>query len=93
MGASKAYGRALLKISGEALGGERGHGLDPTKVSWIAAQIAQARQHGHELGVVVGGGNFLRGFRCRFYRGSVTGRRSNGNGRNMSERYCTSLGA
>jgi uridylate kinase len=61
MAASKGYGRALLKISGEALAGERGHGLDPTKIAWIANEIAQAHQQGHELGVVVGGGNFLRG--------------------------------
>jgi len=61
MGVSKRYGRALLKISGEALAGERGHGLDPIKIAWIADQIAQAHREGHELGVVVGGGNFLRG--------------------------------
>jgi len=61
MAASKGYGRALLKISGEALAGERGHGLDPTKIAWIANEIAQAHHQGHELGVVVGGGNFLRG--------------------------------
>lgn len=61
MRTSKGYGRALLKISGEALAGERGHGLDPVKIAWIANQIAQAHQQGHELGVVVGGGNFLRG--------------------------------
>ncbi len=61
MGAPKAYGRALLKVSGEALGGERGHGLDPAKMSWIAGQIAQAHRQGHELGIVIGGGNFLRG--------------------------------
>jgi uridylate kinase len=61
MGAPKGYGRALLKISGEALAGDRGHGLEPTKIAWIADQIAQAHRAGHELGVVVGGGNFLRG--------------------------------
>jgi uridylate kinase len=55
------YRRALLKISGEALAGDRGYGIDHTTVSWIANQIAVAHRKGHELGVVVGGGNIVRG--------------------------------
>jgi uridylate kinase len=55
------YRRALLKISGEALAGERGYGFDPPKVAWIANQIGEARTAGCELGVVVGGGNIMRG--------------------------------
>ncbi|MEW6349519.1 MAG: uridine monophosphate kinase [Thermodesulfobacteriota bacterium] len=55
------YRRALLKISGEALAGNRGHGIDPAKSAWIAAQIASARRDGRELGIVIGGGNILRG--------------------------------
>ncbi len=58
---SQPYRRAMLKISGEALGGDRGFGLDSTSISWIAGQIARASRKGHELGVVVGGGNILRG--------------------------------
>jgi uridylate kinase len=61
MRASQGYRRGLLKISGEALAGDRGYGIDHATVSWIANQIAQARGQGHELGVVVGGGNIVRG--------------------------------
>jgi uridylate kinase len=55
------YRRALLKISGEALAGERGYGLDHARSLWIAGQIADASRDGRELGIVVGGGNILRG--------------------------------
>lgn len=55
------YRRALLKISGEALAGERGFGLDEKAVSRIAGQIAQAFRQGHEVAIVVGGGNIVRG--------------------------------
>ncbi len=65
MGLSKGYRRALLKISGEAFGGQRGFGLDKDAVSWIADQIAQAYSDGRELGVVVGAGNILRGVDAR----------------------------
>jgi len=58
---SMGYHRALLKISGEALAGDRGFGLDHEKTSWIAGQIAQAGRAGRQLGVVIGGGNILRG--------------------------------
>ncbi|MFC1835430.1 uridine monophosphate kinase [Thermodesulfobacteriota bacterium] len=58
---SREYRRALLKVSGEALGGERGHGLDRDKIGWIASEISQAVTYGCELGVVIGGGNILRG--------------------------------
>jgi uridylate kinase len=57
----RGYSRALLKISGEAFAGERGYGLDPDKTGWIARQIAEAREIGCQLGVVVGGGNIMRG--------------------------------
>ncbi len=57
----KGYRRALLKISGEALGGDRGYGLEPSKTSWIAREIAEASQKGRQLGVVIGGGNIVRG--------------------------------
>lgn len=58
---SRGYGRALLKISGEALAGSRGFGLDDSATSWIAGQIALAYRQGRELGIVVGGGNIIRG--------------------------------
>jgi uridylate kinase len=60
MAGSGPYSRALLKISGEALAGGRGFGLDSAKIAWVAEQIARARHQGCELGVVVGGGNILR---------------------------------
>ena len=55
------YRRALLKISGEAMAGERGYGFDREKILWIAGQIASAQKAGHELGIVIGGGNIVRG--------------------------------
>ncbi len=61
MGPSKDYSRALLKISGEAFAGRSEFGLDRAAVSWIADQIAQTHRGGSELGIVVGGGNIVRG--------------------------------
>jgi uridylate kinase len=61
MSTVSVYRRALLKISGEALGGDRGFGLDRAKTHWIAGQIAACHREGREVGVVVGGGNILRG--------------------------------
>jgi len=55
------YRRGLLKISGEALSGDRAYGLDHGTVAWIAGEIARGHRQGHEIGVVVGGGNILRG--------------------------------
>lgn len=56
-----AYRRALLKLSGEALAGERGIGLDFDAVSTLADEIERVRDMGVALGVVVGGGNIIRG--------------------------------
>ncbi|MFC1707371.1 UMP kinase [Planctomycetota bacterium] len=55
------YARALLKISGESLCKRDASGLDMDEVFNIARQIKSVRDHGCELAVVVGGGNFLRG--------------------------------
>jgi uridylate kinase len=55
------YKRIVLKLSGEALAGERGFGLDAGKVSDITAELAEVHALGVEIGVVVGGGNFFRG--------------------------------
>jgi len=55
------YHRALVKISGEALAGEKGFGLDSARISWIADQLIQAYDREVELGIVVGGGNIMRG--------------------------------
>jgi len=55
------YKRALLKLSGEALAGERGFGVDPKVVQFIAREIESMQELGAEVAVVVGGGNFWRG--------------------------------
>jgi uridylate kinase len=56
-----AYRRALLKLSGEALAGERGIGLDYTVVERLAAELRTVHARGVQLGLVVGGGNIVRG--------------------------------
>ncbi len=55
------YKRIVLKLSGEALAGQRGFGLDADKVAEITAEIAEIHDLGAEVAVVVGGGNFFRG--------------------------------
>ena len=55
------YKRIVLKLSGEALAGDRGFGLDIDKVAGITAEIAEVHALGVEIGIVVGGGNFFRG--------------------------------
>ena len=55
------YSRILLKLSGESFKGDRGYGIDPKAVSYMARQIKSVRDMGVQLGVVVGGGNIWRG--------------------------------
>jgi uridylate kinase len=55
------YERVLLKLSGDALKGERTYGIDPDVCARIAREISEARALGVQLGVVVGGGNIFRG--------------------------------
>ena len=55
------YRRALLKLSGEALAGERGVGLDYKVIEVFARQIKEVHASGVSLGLVVGGGNIVRG--------------------------------
>jgi uridylate kinase len=55
------YRRILLKLSGEALLGERQYGVDPAFCAFIASQVAEVRAQGVEVGIVVGGGNIFRG--------------------------------
>jgi uridylate kinase len=59
--AAPAYRRVLLKLSGEALMGEQGFGIDPATATRIAGDIAQVQQLGVETAVVIGGGNIFRG--------------------------------
>ncbi len=56
-----AYRRALLKVSGEALAGEKGQGLDYAIVEALAEEIKTVHALGVHLGLVVGGGNIIRG--------------------------------
>jgi uridylate kinase len=55
------YRRILLKLSGEALLGERQYGVDPEFCAFIARQVAEVHGRGVEVGIVVGGGNIFRG--------------------------------
>jgi len=55
------YHRVLLKLSGEALVGDNGYGIDPAVVQRIAAEIARVRALNVETAIVVGGGNIFRG--------------------------------
>jgi uridylate kinase len=55
------YKRVMIKLSGEALAGEQGFGIDPTTVQQISESIKEVYVHGVEISVVVGGGNFWRG--------------------------------
>lgn len=57
------YGRILLKLSGEALGGESGVGISPEAVQDMARQIGEVRELGVQVVVVVGGGNIFRGLK------------------------------
>lgn len=55
------YKRALLKISGEALAGEEGYGINPAVIKQVAEEIKTVHDHNIQLGVVIGGGNIFRG--------------------------------
>ncbi len=55
------YRRVLLKISGEALAGERGFGIEPKVVDQITDEIRALAEMGVSLGLVIGGGNIVRG--------------------------------
>ncbi len=63
-----AYTRVMLKISGEALMGSRGYGLDPDTVRRIAEEVKSVHELGVEICMVIGGGNIFRGI-----EGSVAG--------------------
>jgi len=59
--AGPKYQRILLKLSGEALGGQTGTGIDAESVTDMARQIREVRELGVEVVVVIGGGNIFRG--------------------------------
>lgn len=55
------YRRIVLKLSGEALSGEQGYGIDPKTIASIAEQVKEVAELGVEVAIVVGGGNIWRG--------------------------------
>jgi uridylate kinase len=55
------FRRVLLKLSGEALIGDAGYGIDPKVLDSLAKQIGVVQSHGVEVAIVVGGGNIFRG--------------------------------
>jgi uridylate kinase len=55
------YPRVMLKLSGEALAGDKGSGFDFSVIDRLAGEIADVRQMGVALGLVIGGGNIVRG--------------------------------
>ena len=57
------YKRVLLKVSGEALGGEKGRGLDFDVIEKVCGVVARCAEEGVQVGIVVGGGNFWRGLK------------------------------
>ncbi len=59
--ASPKYRRILIKLSGEALGGDTGFGINPEAVHDMAGQVAEVQQLGVQVVIVVGGGNIFRG--------------------------------
>jgi len=56
-----AFQRVLLKLSGEALAGTQGFGLESKRVQEIAEELAEAQKVGAQIAIVVGGGNIFRG--------------------------------
>ncbi len=59
--AKPRFKRILLKLSGEALMGPGGFGIDPSTLEGIASEVAEVRALGVEVAIVIGGGNIFRG--------------------------------
>ncbi|MCB0345509.1 MAG: UMP kinase [Bdellovibrionales bacterium] len=60
-GGRVAFKRILLKLSGEALAGDKGFGIEPPVLDRLASEIAEVHNTGMEIGLVIGGGNLFRG--------------------------------
>ena len=56
-----AYRRIVIKLSGGRLAGENGFGISPAVISSIAGEIREVHQLGIQVGIVIGGGNVIRG--------------------------------
>ena len=61
MSQKPSYKRILLKLSGEALAGQQGYGIDPDILTAIAREIREVVDLGVQLAIVIGGGNIFRG--------------------------------
>jgi len=59
-----AYGRILLKLSGEVLAGEQGFGIDPAKATQLANEIKSVHKMGVSIGLIIGAGNIFRGMQA-----------------------------
>ncbi len=61
---TRRYKRILLKLSGEALMGDKGYGIDPTTVAFIAKEIKNVSSAAIQISIVIGGGNIFRGLQA-----------------------------
>ena len=61
------YGRILLKLSGEALMGDKSFGIDPTILKTVAKEVHDVSKDGVEVAIVIGGGNIFRGLNSSEY--------------------------
>lgn len=59
--ANAKYKRVIIKLSGEALSGSKGHGIDSSMLDYVVGQIKKVVDEGVQVGIIVGGGNFWRG--------------------------------
>ena len=55
------YGRVVVKLSGEALAGSSGSGVDPASLAQVAGEVLAVHDLGVQVAVVIGGGNYFRG--------------------------------
>ena len=65
MNSDSKYRRILLKLSGEALGGAEGRGIDLPSVERIADEVLSVKDLGVSIGIVIGGGNLIRGTKVK----------------------------
>src|SRR5690625_343560 len=61
MAETSKFNRIVLKLSGEALAGDDGFGINPVVIKNIASQVSEAQKMGVEMAIIVGGGNIWRG--------------------------------